>query len=261
MSKLGVVVLAGDRGPGDPLATRAGVPGKVLVEIAGRPMLTRVLEAVSECAGDAGIIVVARGHPDYAKAMETVGGCRRVEPATGPAASTVAALDALPATTPVLVVTGDHPLLRPAWLHAFVRQAAATGADAVVGVVDHARVLERFPGTRRTRYRFSDRCVCGTNLFYFAGSRGRRVAEQWRVFEAHRKKPWKIVGRLGPWNLLRYLAGRLSLAAAMDALSRRMGLRLSAVMLDAPEAAVDVDSLADLELVTGLVERRERART
>ena len=43
----GVIVLAADRGPGDPLAVNAGVTGKVLVEIAGKPMLTRVMEAVS----------------------------------------------------------------------------------------------------------------------------------------------------------------------------------------------------------------------
>ena len=256
-----VIVLAADRGPGDPLAVRAGVPGKVLVEIAGKPMLTRVMEAVSDFAELGRLVVVCRDDPAYARAADVGREFQRVDPAPGPAASAVAAMERIAPTEPVLLVTGDHPLLQSAWLEQFVARAAASGADAVVGLVDHAAIAARFPESRRTRYRFSDVSVCGTNLFYFAGLRGRKVAEQWRVFEAHRKKPWKIVGRLGPWNLLRYLAGRLSLAAAMDGLSRRMGLQLAAVMLDAPEAAVDVDSQADLELVTGLIETRERART
>lgn len=255
---ISVIVLAADRGPDDPLAVRAGVSGKVLVEIGGKPMLKRVMEAVSGFAAGADLVVVCRDEPAYAEAADVGREFQRVDPASGPAASAVAAMDRIDPSEAVLLVTGDHPLLQPAWLEQFVSRAAASGADAVVGLVDHASIAALFPESRRTRYRFSDISVCGTNLFYFAGPRGRKVVEQWREFEAHRKKPWKIVGRLGPWNLLRYLAGRLSLGAAMDALSRRMGLRLGAVTLDAPEAAVDVDSQADLELVTRLIEMRER---
>lgn len=255
-----VIVLAADRGPGDPLAVRAGVSGKVLVEIAGKPMLGRVMEAVSDFAGHGDLLVVCRDEPAYVEAADVGRAFQRIDPASGPAASAVAAMERIDPSVSVLLVTGDHPLLQRAWLEQFVSRAAATGADAVVGLVDHAAVAARFPESRRTRYRFSDIAVCGTNLFYFGGARGRRVVEQWRVFEAHRKKPWKIVGRLGPWNLLRYLAGRLSLADAMDGLSRRMELRLAAVLLDAPEAAVDVDSPADLALATEILERRERGR-
>lgn len=258
MTEPSIIVLAGDRGPGDPLARRAGVPGKVLVEIGGKPMLSRVMEALDAFAAAGETIVVCRNHPEYISAIDSGRPCRRIDPAAGPAASVVAALDAMAQPGPVLLVTGDHPLIRPEWLRAFVDRAADSGADAVVGMVDHARLLERFPGSRRTRYRFSDRAVCGTNLFYFSGLRGRRVAEFWRAFEADRKRPWKIVGRLGVWNLARYLARRLSLEAAMQALSRRMGVRLSAVDVDAPEAAVDVDSADDLALVAGIIEARER---
>lgn len=255
-----VIVLAADRGPGDPLAVNAGVSGKVLVEIAGKPMLTRVMQAVSDFAGHGRLVVVCRDDPAYMRAADVGCGFQRIDPGPGPAASAMAAMESLDSGEPVLLVTGDHPLLEPDWLEQFVARAAATGADAAVGLVDHASIVARFPESRRTRYRFSDISVCGTNLFWFSGPRGRAVVEQWRVFETHRKKPWKIVGRLGPWNLLRYLAGRLTLAAAMDALSRRMGLRLGAVLLDAPEAAVDVDSPADLDLAAGIIARREGAR-
>lgn len=255
-----VVVLAGDRGPDDPLASSAGVPGKVLVEVGGKSMLTRVLEAVDGFERHGEVIVVCRDLPEYAAVIDAACRCRRIDPAEGPAASAMAAFDQIDETGPVLLVTGDHPLLRAEWLDQFVGRACATGADAAVGVVDHAAIVERFPDSKRTRYRFSDVAICGTNLFYFAGSGGRRVVEHWRAFEADRKKPWKIVGRLGPWNLLRYLLGRLSLAAAMDALSRRLDVRLAAVAVDWPEAAVDVDSPKDLELVARLIGARERER-
>lgn len=253
-----IIVLAGDRGPNDPLARSAGVAGKVLVKIAGKPMLTRVMETVAGVAGSKPVMVVCRDGREFATAADIGLPYRRIEPAEGPARSVVAALEALGDASPVLLVTGDHPLLEAAWLEQFVERARATGADAVVGAVDYALINKRFPGNRRTCYRFSDRTVCGTNLFYFSGLRGSTVAELWRSCEADRKRPWKIVGRLGPLNLLRYLLGRLSLDGAMTALSRRLGIRVSVVLLDHPEAAVDVDSPADLALAAAIIEARDR---
>ena len=123
---------------------------------------------------------------------------------------------------PVLLVTGDHPLLQPAWLEQFVSRAAASGADAVVGLVDHAVFVARFPDSRRTRYRFSDVSVCGTNLFYFAGQRGRAVVEQWRRRGAPEKT---LEDRRAPRAVEpAALPGRKAFAgAAMEALSRSDG--------------------------------------
>lgn len=253
-----VIVLAGDRGPGDPLAAAGGVAGKVLVEISGKPMLTYVMEAVSKFVVDGRILIVCPNGPAYLEAADVGRDYKLIEPASGPAASALAALEHLESDVPVLLVTGDHPLLQPAWLEQFASTARDSGADAVVGLVDHARIVERFPSSRRTRYRFSDVSVCGTNLFFFASSHGRRIVEYWYAFEADRKKPWRIVRRLGLWNLLRYLIGALSLAGALESLSRRSGVRLEAVMVNAPEAAVDVDSPADLALATEIIDERKQ---
>ena len=46
MSGIDALILAGSRGPDDPIAKLAGVPHKALAPIAGRPMLAYVLEAV-----------------------------------------------------------------------------------------------------------------------------------------------------------------------------------------------------------------------
>ena len=254
---LDAIVLAGDRGPGDPLAAAAGKPGKALVEVGGRSMLARVLDAVSGVENIEGIVPVCPDGQAYRSALGSAFAARRVEPRDGPAASVAAALERCDPERPVLVVTADHPLLRADWLMAFAERALATGAEAVVGVVEHARVVERFPGHRRTRYRFADGAVCGTNLFWFSGGRATRVAEAWRSFEADRKKPWKIVSRIGLGVLTRYVLGRLTLDDAADRLSRRLGVRVAAVDVGEPDAAVDVDTAADLELVGALIARRE----
>jgi len=44
--KFAAIVLAGDRGPDDPVARAAGVSCKALVPVAGRTMILRVLDAL-----------------------------------------------------------------------------------------------------------------------------------------------------------------------------------------------------------------------
>jgi hypothetical protein len=61
---------------------------------------------------------------------------------------------------------------------------------------------------------------------------------------------------LGWANLARFLAGRLALDPAFEALSRSVGVRVRPVLLDDPLAAVDVDSPADLALVEQVLAER-----
>lgn len=252
-----VIVLAGDRGPGDPLAVQAGVMGKVLVPLFGRPLLSYVMQALADWPGRGRVRLVCADTDDYQSAADVGFEYTMVEPQSGPAASLAAALSQLPAQRPVLVLTADHPLLESRWWQPLLDAANdADPPDALVGVVDYRAVMQRFPGNRRTRYRFADQSICGTNIFLLASPRGCELAEIWQSFERDRKQPWRIVARLGVWNLLRYLSGRMTLQQAFDVLSQRVGVQVRPVLLPWPEAAVDVDTLDDFELVEQILAER-----
>jgi hypothetical protein len=57
-----------------------------------------------------------------------------------------------------------------------------------------------------------------------------------------------MLSELGWRVVLRYLLGRLSLKEALRRISQRMGVRVGVVLLPFPEAAVDVDSVADWQV-------------
>ena len=147
-----------------------------------------------------------------------------------------------------LLTTADHALLRPEVIDHFCREARATGCDVIAGLASYERVMERFPGMRRTRTRFSDGAVCGCNLFAFLTPDGCKAADFWRQVEQDRKHPVRMLNRLGWGVVARYLLGRLSLEDALAHVSGRMGLRVGAVLLPFPEAAVDVDTVGRLAL-------------
>jgi hypothetical protein len=120
-----------------------------------------------------------------------------------------------------------------------------------VGLAPYALVKEAYPDIKKTVLRFSDGEFCGCNLFAFLTPEGRRAANFWRKIEQERKKPLLVIGLLGWWAVIRYRLGMLPLEEALAKLSKRLGLRIRAVILPYANAAIDVDSIADFVLVQG----------
>lgn len=263
--KIDVIVLAGDRGPGDPLAVQAKVAGKALVPVAGKPMLERVLCTLRAWPRLGRIILVAPSQSGYRAAAGAAGwvegaGLVWLEPRSSLSASVRAGMAACSGCVR-LIVTADHVLIDPGWLdHLLEAVSADQEAQVLVGVTAWEEVMARFPGSRRTRYRFRDRAICGTNLFALREPGSSRLLDLWQGIEQQRKRPWRMVALLGWGNLAAYLAGRLSLAAAFEALSDRIKVAVRPVLLADPLTAVDVDSPADLALVESVVASRERAQ-
>jgi GTP:adenosylcobinamide-phosphate guanylyltransferase len=256
------VVLAGDRTAHDPVARAAGVPCKALALVGGRPMVHRVLDALGTARGIGARILCgprrdALEQDAELRILVETGTVEWVAPATTPSLSAAAALDRVPAAAPVLLTTADHALLTPAVVDHFCEAARATGADVVVGLARAEQVIAAFPGTRRTILRLKGGGYCGCNLFAFLTPTGREAAQYWRRVEQQRKRPLRLAaGVLGWSGILDYALGRLTLEAALERMSRRLGIRAGSVILPFPEAAVDVDSVEDLRLVRVLAEPR-----
>ncbi len=174
-----------------------------------------------------------------------------------PSTSALAALNSVPAETPVLLTTADHALLSAPVVNVFCRQARALGCDVVAGLASHALIVARYPGMRRTKTRFRDGPYCGCNLYAFLTAESRTAADVWRRVEQHRKRPLKMIGELGWLTALRYVMGTLSLKDALRLISKRMGIKAGAVILPFPEAAADVDSVDDWRFAQAVASRIE----
>ena len=250
--RFSVVVLAGERPGGSEFSRQLGLPASVLVEVAGKPSLTRVIETLEHSGETRGGVLcgpeesVFLGHPEF-KRLLSGSAFEWMPPRSGPSDSALAAIDRLD-RYPVLVTTGDHALLTPALVDEFCGRARALDVDLVLGLVPYERVRSAYPATQRTVLRFRDGGYCGSNLFAVLNQCGREGPRFWRELEADRKRPWRIARRVGLAALLQYLLRRLDLDRALDYLSGRVGCRLGCVLLESPRAAVDVDSVADRDL-------------
>jgi GTP:adenosylcobinamide-phosphate guanylyltransferase len=257
------VVLAGDRGPDDPVATAAGVSSKSLVPVAGEPMVLRVLDALKGAQEIETVILCGPSWSAVEQEEELLGRiasseARWVESEATPSSSTYRILRTLAASTPVLVTTADHALLSSEIVDYFCVEARSTACDLVAGAALSDLVAAAYPETRRTVIKLQDGFYCGCNLFAFLTSHSRAAADYWRRVESQRKKTLRVISILGWPAVVRYLLGRLTLAEALQRLSRRMGLRAGVVPLPFPEAAVDVDTVNDWQLVEAIIAKQER---
>ena len=257
------IVMAADRNPDDPVMRAAGVTCKALAPVGGTPMVLRVLHALEQsqevgprllCGPPAPLLEQAA----VLKSGVDAGNYGWMPSRESPSASAAAAIAQIPASQPVLLTTADHALLSGGIIDHFCGQARGSGFDLVVALAPHDLVAGAYPAVKRTRLRFSDRDYCSCNLFAFMTPRSRAVTGFWRRVESQRKQPWRVIGALGWWPVFRYLFGRLSLQEALARISGRLDMKIGAVILPFPEAAVDVDSENDWQLVRELLAGKEK---
>lgn len=254
MSEFASVILAGERAATDPLREHTGVACKALLEIDGKIMIRRVIDALEDAravrsihlngpteacvTSDAGLsALIADGRADW------------TAPGVSPSTSAHQMLVRFPADQPVMLTTADHPLLTPEIVDHFCDGAAASGCDVVIGLAPYELTHSVYPELKKTVLRFREGGFCGCNLFAFLTEDGRRVADFWRRVEQERKKPLVVIRLLGAWALLRYRMGWLTLDGALARLSRKVGVRIGVVILPFAHASVDVDSVSDYDLV------------
>jgi len=255
-----VLVLAGSRGPEDAVAAEAGVSCKAMVPVAGRVMLARVLDALggSDCVGRITValdpeVPIADEAPEIATAFAD-GRLERLTPSDSPCRTVRTAFAARDPDRPLLVATGDHPMLRAEMVTAFCAGSRVSACDVTAGVTPVAVVDRAFPGVRRTALRFRDGGYSGCNLFALMGPRAKDVLMLWQTLEHDRKRPWRMARHLGYGTLARYLAGQLALDDAVNRLAGQVDARLAAIRLNWAEAARDVDTVADLRLAESVLD-------
>jgi GTP:adenosylcobinamide-phosphate guanylyltransferase len=256
------LVLAGSRPQGDPLALACGVRHKALVEVAGVAMGLRVLRTLT-ASRSVGPIVVCGLDPASMASLPEIGSMvergavRLAAAAATPSQSVAGVLRRRETALPLLVTTADHPLLTPAIVDAFCREAEASQAAVVIGLVPADLVRQAFPTGRRTHLRFREGAYCTCNLFAFLDPASEQAAAAWASIERERKRPWRMVRMLGAGAVVRYLLGRLGLDDVFRLASARLGLEVRPVLLSQPEAGFDVDKPSDLEIADAFLRARE----
>ena len=260
MTELSALVLAGRRGPDDPLAAAHGASHRALLPVGGVPMVLRVVRSLlaTERIAKLHISIEAPEHLqaiDELARLEAKGRLCIHRSLSSPSRSVGAVLALTEA--PFLVTTADHALLDAAMLDHFLDAMATSDADILVGLVSKTLLQAAYPETKRTYLRFRSEAWSGANLFGCRTPDARKAVEFWRRAERHRKQPWRMISMIGADLAALYMAGRIDIDDALVRASKKLGVDVRKVAMPIPEAAIDVDRQSDLELASRILAERE----
>ncbi len=249
--KFTTLILAGSRaGQEDTVAKFAGVRCKAFAEVGDKPMINRVITAL-KISDNIGQIFISL--PDDLSFDSDI---QRIAADISPVRSLVKALEVLADDTPILVTTADHALLSADMINGFINQYNVDQFNVAVAMIPLHILRNKYPDMKRTRLRFKDGNYKSCNLFIFKDKQSaEKILTFWQKIEHHRKEPWKMLKSLGLGTLLRYFMRQLSLAQALNYLGDKTTTKIQAVILDIPEAAIDVDRPSDLEFVRSIIKK------
>ncbi len=245
------IILAG--GEADPEIKEAtGVRNRALIPLQGKPMIAWVIEALRNSGVVENIIVVG---PQ--EVLDLVGeGVMKVKEAGSFVENLNAGLSASQAED-VLVLPTDIPLLSPSTVHEFVVNYRRRKVELAYAAVPRGAVEARFPGTRRTYARLKEGAFTGGNMVVAKRELLQRIPDIVSLSFAARKSVLGLARLLGLGFILKFLAGRASLKDVEERATKILNAPAAAIVLEKPDAAMDVDSLEHLKAVEEALASRE----
>jgi GTP:adenosylcobinamide-phosphate guanylyltransferase len=245
--KVDAVVLAG----GDGAVIDPTCRFKGLVEIAGKPMVEWVVDALVACESVAETAVVVPTAEDLGGWVDKVD---KLVVSDRPFMDNVlAGIASFRADRPVLVATGDLPALDAAAIDDFIGAALATQADFVYPLVPKEDMQLAFPGSERTYFKLKTGSYTGGNVCLIspeAAEHNREVGQ--RLFEL-RKSALALVRLLGFRFAVKFVLGRLEVPEVELKFEELLGCSGAAVLSHRPSIGMDVDKPADVALVESIL--------
>lgn len=248
--KIDALILAG--GNVDKFAAERRPSAKGLLEIAGKPVVEYVLEALA-ASDDIGRLVV------LAPSSAPPGGwsklAEKVIAADGIITANISkGIDYLGPGGKFLLVSSDIPLINPVAIHNFLGSCAKISADVHYPIISQKAAEAAFPGTKRTYMKLRDGMFTGGNIFLIdkqAFIDNKAMGE--KIF-SFRKSPFKLVQLLGLSFIVKFFLHRLTISELEKNASRILSCELRAVITNDAEIGVDVDKQEDLELFDRLLD-------
>ncbi len=245
-----IVLAGGGREAGLP----PGLPNKAFIEIAGRPLVGHVVEALRRAQGVGRIAAV--GPPELRSALpQDV----TLVPDAGEVMDNVArAVEILRASSMTLAVASDLPLLSPPAIEEFLAVCATHRADFFYPIVPKDAVTSRFPTVSKTYVTVAEGTFTGGSVMLFNAQVVDRVRPFVERIISARKKPWLMAQMFGWAIVMKFFSGTLSIDEVVTRATEIVGIAVKPVIVPRPELALDVDvgKPENLEAIRQELERR-----
>ncbi len=251
-----VVAAGGIPLPGEPLYPFTKGSEKALLEIAGKPMIQWVLDALDGSKSVERIIVMGLENPAAVHVDKPVW----FEPNYGSLLENIRSgvkktLEIAPGERHLLLVSSDIPGIRPEMVDWVAETAMQTDDDLYYNVIEKKVMEGRFPGSKRTYTHLKGLDVTGGDLNVIRTMTVTSNDTLWDSIIAARKNVFKQASLVGYDVLFLLLLRQIDLARAVALVSRRMKVKGRVLVCPYAEVGMDVDKPHQLELMRLYLER------
>lgn len=234
----------------DPMYAYTQGGPKALIDVAGKPMVQWVLDAISTAQMADNVVIVG---------LEPDSGVTCSKPLTfvpnqGGLLTNILAgarkiVDLNPGTKYVLNISADIPTISGEMIDWMVNTAKETENDMYVSVVARETMEKRFPGAARTYTKLKGIQLSGGDIGIFATWTAIEKEGIFTRLGEARKNPLKQAALIGIDTLLLILFRLVDLDGLAKQLSKRLGVNGRALLCPYAEIAMDVDKPNQLEII------------
>lgn len=234
----------------DPLYKYSMGKEKALLEIAGKPMIQWVLDALCQAKRVDHVVVV--GLADSG-GITCRAGIEYLPSHGGMVANLRAGVDSIlkrePGAEFVLGVSSDIPGITSEMVDWTVTQARDAQVDACYNVIPRTVMEARYPISKRTYLRLRDVEVCGADMNVFRTRLIAQNPEFWERLVSSRKNVLRQAALIGFDTLILVMLRLITLEQAVKMVTRRLKISGKAVLSPYAEIGMDIDKPHQFEIL------------
>jgi GTP:adenosylcobinamide-phosphate guanylyltransferase len=245
-----IVTAGGVPQPGEPLYEYTQGISKALLDVAGKPMIQWVLDALTSASTIERVLIM--GLP-----ADTDLDCPKLisfMPSQGDMLANIRTgitelMRINPQAKHVLLVSSDIPALKAEMIDWVVKTTMQTDEDVYYNVISREVMEKRFPASNRSYIRLKDVEVCGGDMNVVATRMITTNDEIWIKLVNARKNALKQAALMGFDTLLLTLLHAITLEAAVEKVAKRLKITGRAILCPYAEVGMDIDKPHQLEIL------------
>jgi len=257
-----VVTAGGIPQPNEPLYEYSKGDAKALIDVAGKPMIQWVLDALSEAKTIDNVVVIglsAKSDLMCKKPLTYMSNQGKM--LDNLKAGTAKVMELNPKAKYVLFVSSDIPSITGEMVDWMVKTTSKTQDDIYYNVVRREDMETRFPGSKRTYTPLKDMEVCGGDMNVARTAIVNQNSEFWNKLIEARKNPAAQASMIGLDIIFKFIFRQLTIDDVIKRVADKLNLKGRAIVCPYPEIGMDVDKPHQLELIRDDMEARVQKMT
>jgi GTP:adenosylcobinamide-phosphate guanylyltransferase len=245
-----IITAGGIPQPGDPLYVYSNGDSKALIDVAGKPMVQWILDALGDAKSVDNVIVIGlspKSGLTCKKPIHYISNQGRMLANIVTGVSKAVELNKK--NEYVLLVSSDIPSIKADMVDWLIKTCMETKDDLYYGVCPREVMEARFPTSKRTFTKLKDMEVCGSDVNVIHVSMTTEHLDTWEELIGNRKSPLRQAAVIGWDTLFQLFTRQFTLQSLVERASQRIGIKGRAIIWDRAEPCMDVDKPHQLELM------------